>query len=58
MFRAGLRDDEASRLDKRLNDLPGPAPGAGEAVESLRNGLARVDEGRGVRAGADDFRAV
>lgn len=58
MFRAGLRDDEANRVDKRLRDRPGPAPGAGEAVDSLRNGLGRVDDGRGVRAGADDFRIV
>lgn len=59
-FRPGLRDEDANRLDKRLIERPGPAPGAGEADMSRRNGLGRgtVDDGRGVRAGADAFRYV
>lgn len=52
MLRTGLRDEDANRVDKRLADRP--ALGAGEADMSLRNGT--VDEGRGVREGADDLR--
>lgn len=54
-FREGLLDEEARRLERRLIERPpGPAPGAGEADPSRRN--AMVDDGRGVRAGAEDFR--
>lgn len=54
-FRAGLREDDAHRLDRRLIERPGLAPGAGDEDMSRRNGLGRgiVDDGRGVRAGAD-----
>lgn len=58
--RFGLREDDASRLDRRLIDRPGPAPGAGDADMSLRNGLRNgmVDDGRGVRDDAEAWREV
>lgn len=53
--RFGLREDDASRLDRRLIGRPGLAPGAGDADMSLRNGLRSgiVDDGRGVRDDAE-----
>lgn len=51
-FRTGLRDEDASRLVKRL--VGRPVAGAGEAARSRRNGT--VDDGRGVCPGMDDFR--
>lgn len=52
-FRTGLRDDDASRFDRRLSDRP--AAGAGEADSSRRGGT--VDDGRPY-AGAELFREV
>lgn len=59
-LRTGLRDEDANRVERRLVDRPGPAPGAGDADISRRKGLGRgiVDEGRGVRDGADVLREV
>lgn len=51
-LRIGLRDEDASRLDKRLIDRP--APGAGEADMSRWKGT--VDDGRGVRDGIEVLR--